>query len=45
MEELNPGKLRQKTMPPGIDDNQQEEKIFKVEFQKNPCLNLNIKSE
>ena len=38
MEELNPGKLRQKTMPPGIDDNQQEEKIFKVKFQKKSYL-------
>ena len=30
MEELNPGKLRQKTMPPGLEDNESEEKIFNV---------------
>ena len=30
MEELNPGKLRQKTMPPGLENNESEEKIFNV---------------
>ena len=30
MEELNPGKLRQKTMPPGLENNKSEEKIFNV---------------
>ena len=30
LEELNPGKLRQKTMPPGMESKETDQKIFKV---------------
>ena len=30
LEELNPGKLRQKTMPPGMENKETDQKIFKV---------------
>ena len=39
MEELNPGKIKQKSMPPGIENNEPEEKIFKVHHKATKIIN------